>query len=128
VVAAAPPSTPQPPVFKAGPTRRVDVTVLDASKPVINGLRSGHFDVREDGIPVIIDCKLIVPTGEAPADDNSLPIRRLARHVSARATTSALAISGRCIGQMAAIRARKPAELRSSPVHRPVALMDHCAI
>src|SRR5438128_640297 len=67
----------QPPVFKAGTNQvRVDVTVLDPKGQPLTNLTKDDFDVREDGIPQTIDTiKLVEASGEAPADDTSLPIR-----------------------------------------------------
>jgi VWFA-related protein len=78
--AGQPPDQPpqqRPPVFRGGTSQvRVDVTVLDRRGEPVRDLTKEDFEVREDGDPQVIDTiKLIDATGEAPADDTSLPIR-----------------------------------------------------
>jgi VWFA-related protein len=72
-----PPPQQPPPVFRGGTSQvRVDVTVLDRKGEPVRDLTKEDFEVREDGAPQLIDTiKLIEATGDAPADDTSLPIR-----------------------------------------------------
>jgi len=78
--AAAPPpqsGSQQPPVFRGGTANvRVDVTVIDKKGAPVTDLSKDDFEVREDGVPQVVDTlKMIHATGEAPDDDVSLPIR-----------------------------------------------------
>ena len=72
-----PPSGQQPPVFRGGTANvRVDVTVIDKKGNPVADLTKDDFEVREDGLPQVVDTlKMIHATGEAPDDDTSLPIR-----------------------------------------------------
>jgi VWFA-related protein len=67
----------QPPVFRGGTANvRVDVTVIDKKGTPVTDLTKDDFDVREDGVPQVVDTiKMIHADGEAPDDDTSLPIR-----------------------------------------------------
>jgi len=73
----APPPPQQPPVFRGGTANvRVDVTVIDKKGNPVTDLTKDDFDVREDGVPQVVDTlKMIRATGAAPDDDMSLPIR-----------------------------------------------------
>jgi VWFA-related protein len=109
-----PPPVPQPPVFKGGTNQvRVDVTVLDRKGEPVTNLTKDDFDVREDGIAQTIDTlKLVEASGEAPADDTSLPIRS-PQHAAVEAARDDIRVfvifwDEYHIGQMApAIRARE---------------------
>jgi VWFA-related protein len=72
-----PPSGQQPPVFRGGTANvRVDVTVIDKKGNPVTDLTKDDFEVREDGLPQVVDTvKMISATGEAPDSDISLPIR-----------------------------------------------------
>jgi VWFA-related protein len=104
----------QPPVFRAGTNQvRVDVTVIDHKGAPVTDLTKNDFDVREDGIPQTVDTlKLIEASGEAPADDTSLPIRS-PQHAAVEAARDDIRVfvifwDEYHIGQMApAIRARE---------------------
>lgn len=114
---APPPQEPrageQPPVFRGGTNQvRVDVTVLDRKGQPITNLTREDFEVREDGVEQSIDTiKLIEATGDAPADDTSLPIRSR-HHAAAEAARDDIRVfvifwDEYHIGQMApAIRGR----------------------
>jgi len=75
--AQQPPSGQQPPVFRGGTANvRVDVTVIDKKGNPVTDLTKDDFEVREDGVPQLVDTvKMISATGAAPDDDTSLPIR-----------------------------------------------------
>jgi VWFA-related protein len=114
---AQPPAGQQPPVFRAGTNQvRVDVTVLDQKGQPLTNLTKDDFEVREDGIPQTIDTiKLVEASGEAPADDTSLPIRS-PEHAAVEAARDDIRVfvifwDEYHIGQMApAIRARSALE------------------
>ena len=74
---AQPPSGQQPPVFRGGTANvRVDVTVTDKKGNPVTDLTKDDFEIREDGLPQVVDtAKMIEATGAAPDDDMSLPIR-----------------------------------------------------
>ena len=74
---AQPPPAQQPPVFRGGTANvRVDVTVIDKKGNPVTDLTKDDFEVREDGVPQVVDTlKMIRATGQAPDDDMSLPIR-----------------------------------------------------
>jgi VWFA-related protein len=74
---AQPPAGQQPPVFRGGTANvRVDVTVVDRKGNPVTDLTKDEFEVREDGVPQVVDTlKMIQATGAAPDDDMSLPIR-----------------------------------------------------
>src|SRR5262245_61550233 len=67
----------QPPVFRTGTNQvRVDVTVLDHKGDPVTDLTKDDFEIREDGVPQVVDTlKMIEANGAAPDDDTSLPIR-----------------------------------------------------
>jgi VWFA-related protein len=64
-------------VFRGGTANvRVDVTVIDKKGNPVTDLTKDDFEVREDGMPQVVDTlKMIEATGAAPDDDMSLPIR-----------------------------------------------------
>lgn len=109
-----PPPSQQPPIFRVGTNQvRVDVTVLNSKGDPITDLTKDDFDVREDGIPQTIDTlKLVETSGDAPADDTSLPIRS-PQHAAVEAARDDIRVfvifwDEYHIGQMApAIRARE---------------------
>ncbi len=74
------PATPAPqeqrPTFRGGANLvRVDVSVSDRHGEPVTDLKPEDFEVREDGVPQVVETfKLIEANGEAP-DDLSLPIR-----------------------------------------------------
>ena len=72
-----PPPGQRPPVFRGGTANvRVDVTVIDKKGNPVTDLTKDDFDVREDGVPQLVDTlKMVSATGQAPDDDTSLPIR-----------------------------------------------------
>jgi len=72
-----PPGGQQPPIFRGGTANvRVDVTVIDKKGNPVTDLTKDDFEIREDGLPQVVDTvKMIAATGQAPDDDMSLPIR-----------------------------------------------------
>jgi VWFA-related protein len=74
------PSTPTPqeqrPTFRTGANLvRVDVSVVDRHGDPVTDLNRDDFEIREDGVPQVVETfKLVEADGEAP-DDLSLPIR-----------------------------------------------------
>src|SRR5262245_21991746 len=63
-----PPTGQQPPVFRGGTANvRVDVTVIDKKGSPVTDLTKDDFEVREDGVPQLVDTvKMIAATGAAP--------------------------------------------------------------
>lgn len=114
---AQPAAGQQPPVFRAGTNQvRVDVTVLDRKGDPVTNLTKEDFEVREDGVQQTIDTiKLVETSGEAPADDTSLPIRS-PQHAAVEAARDDIRVfvifwDEYHIGQMGpAIRAREALE------------------
>src|SRR5262249_33065815 len=88
-----PPGGQQPPVFRGGTANvRVDVTVIDHKGNPVTDLTKDDFDVREDGVPQVVDTlKMIRATGEAPDDDTSLPIRS-PEHAAVEAAPDAIRV------------------------------------